>query len=66
VIDDEGPGGSTEPTRAAGRARVIHRVKPGDTLASIGRRYGVSVDAIRGLNGLKSDRIRAGSRLRIP
>lgn len=66
VFDDGGPGGSTEPTRAAGRARVIHRVKPGDTLASIGRRYGVSVDAIRRLNGLKSDRIRAGSRLRIP
>lgn len=62
------PGGGSPEAAApsVARARVLHRVKPGDTLAAIARRYGVSVDAIRRFNGLESDRIRAGSRLRIP
>ncbi len=67
---DAGPepgGGSPDaPPPSAARARVVHRVKPGDTLAAIARRYGVSADAIRRFNGLQSDRIQAGSRLRIP
>jgi membrane-bound lytic murein transglycosylase D len=63
-----GPGGSASdvtPANAA-RARVIHRVRPGETLASIARRYGVSVSALRSFNDLDGDRIVAGSRLAIP
>jgi len=45
---------------------VIHRVRPGETLASIARRYGVSVSVLRSFNGLDGDRIVAGSRLGIP
>lgn len=67
VAEPEPGGGSPEtPPPSVARARVVHRVKPGDTLAAIARRYGVSVDAIRRFNGLRSDRIQAGSRLRIP
>ncbi|MHC1766488.1 MAG: LysM peptidoglycan-binding domain-containing protein [Verrucomicrobiia bacterium] len=43
-----------------------HRVKRGETLARIARRYGVSVPAIRTANSLPSDLIRAGQKLTIP
>lgn len=45
---------------------VYYRVKKGDTLHSIARRYGVDVDSIRALNGLRGERIVAGQRLKIP
>ncbi len=43
-----------------------HRVKKGDSLIRIARRYGVSVSAIRQANGLRGDLIRTGRFLRIP
>lgn len=43
-----------------------HTVSRGDTLWSISRRYGKSVSAIKSANGLRSDAIRPGQRLRIP
>ncbi len=46
---------------------VIHRVRRGQTLSVIARRYGTSVRAIMGTNNLRSaNRIREGQRLRIP
>jgi penicillin-insensitive murein endopeptidase len=45
---------------------VRHRVRRGETLGSIARRYGTSVTAIRRANGLKSTRIRAGRSYTIP
>ncbi len=45
---------------------IYHTVQRGDTLSSIGRRYNVSVAAIRATNGLTSDRIYVGQRLLIP
>jgi LysM repeat protein len=45
---------------------VIHRVRAGETLASIARRYGVSVSVLKSFNGLEGDRIVAGRRLAIP
>lgn len=62
------PGGSAPdgPLPNADRARVIHRVRAGETLASIARRYGVSVSVLRSFNGLEGDRIVAGRRLAIP
>jgi LysM repeat protein len=64
---EPGPGGSApDPAPNADRARVIHRVRAGETLASIARRYGVSVSVLKSFNGLEGDRIVAGRRLAIP
>lgn len=43
----------------------VHRVKSGDTLSGISRKYGVSVAQIKRLNGLKSDLIRVGQVLKL-
>jgi murein DD-endopeptidase MepM/ murein hydrolase activator NlpD len=43
-----------------------HRVREGDTLARIARRYRSTVEAIRIANGLRDDRLRPGQRLLIP
>ena len=45
--------------------KCIYRVKQGDVLGRIARRYGVSVSQIKKWNGLKSDNIRAGRTLKI-
>jgi N-acetylmuramoyl-L-alanine amidase len=47
-------------------SEVVYVVQQGDTLYSIGRRYGVSADAIRIRNGLASNLIVPGQRLTIP
>jgi membrane-bound lytic murein transglycosylase D len=47
------------------RGRTIYRVRRGDTLASVARRYGASPASIKAWNGLKSSRLRAGQRLTI-
>jgi len=41
-------------------------VRSGDTLYSIARRHGTTVEAIKAANGLTSNLIQAGQRLRIP
>lgn len=43
--------------------KIVHRVKRGETLSSIARRYGVSVARIKSWNGLRSNRILSGQRL---
>jgi penicillin-insensitive murein endopeptidase len=43
-----------------------HRMRSGETLGSVARRYGTSVTAIRQANGLKSTRVRAGRSYTIP
>jgi membrane-bound lytic murein transglycosylase D len=43
-----------------------YTVRPGDTLGAIARRYRTSVDAIKRLNGLRSNLIRVGQVLRVP
>ncbi len=47
-------------------ARGVHRVRRGETLTGIARRYRVSVLALRRANALPRDVLRAGMRLRIP
>ena len=47
-------------------AFILHTVRWGDTLYSLARRYGTTVEAIRAANGLRSDRIRIGQTLKIP
>jgi len=44
----------------------VYSVKSGDTLNRIAINYGVSVKALRAENGLKTDRITVGQKLRIP
>ena len=43
-----------------------HTVRPGDTLGAIARRYRTSVEAVKRLNGLRSNLIRVGQVLRVP
>ena len=45
---------------------VKHRVRRGETLGGLARRYGTSVSAIRAANGLRSTRLRAGRSYTIP
>ena len=45
--------------------KVIHRVVKGETLLTIGNKYGVTAANIRKWNGLKSNRVGAGRRLTI-
>ncbi len=44
----------------------VHVVRKGDTLSGLSLQYGVSVSQIKSLNGLKSDMIRIGQKLKIP
>ena len=58
------------PARSSGGAAVfegkIHRVRSGDTLSEIARRYGTTVSKLRSANGLASNRLRIGQELKIP
>jgi LysM repeat protein len=49
-----------------GEATSVHEVKAGENLTRIAKKHGVSVKAIRQANGLKSDRISVGQKLKIP
>ncbi|MEM9555995.1 MAG: LysM peptidoglycan-binding domain-containing protein [Acidobacteriota bacterium] len=53
--------------RSSRQVGMNYRVRPGDTLGRIARRYGTSVRALQNANGLRSaNRIRVGQSLRIP
>ena len=62
---------ATPETRIAGRTSLnatdmeTHRVRSGETLGAIARRYGTSVDRIKDLNALSTDLIFAGETLRV-
>ena len=45
---------------------IVHIVQPGDTLFSLARRYGTTVEAIMALNQLPNSIIRIGQQLLIP
>ncbi|MDD6473478.1 MAG: transglycosylase SLT domain-containing protein [Bacteroidales bacterium] len=55
--------GTTSGT-AVGSVRY-HKIRSGENLGAIARRYGVSVSQLKKWNGLKSDRISAGKTLKI-
>jgi len=46
--------------------RELHKIKSGETLSHIALRYKTTVSALRSVNGLKNDRVRAGSEIIIP
>lgn len=45
---------------------VSHKVKSGETLYSIAKSHGVSVEALKSANGIKSDMLSVGQNLKIP
>lgn len=46
--------------------KIIHKIKSGEVLGTIARRYGVTITEIKRANNLKSNNIRAGRTLKIP
>jgi membrane-bound lytic murein transglycosylase D len=58
---------SARVAKAAKPAHRYHKVRAGDTLWSVAKRYGLEVAELRKMNGLtaKSSRIRPGQRLRV-
>ena len=58
---------AAKPTASDVRAGHSHVVRPGETLAGLARRYGVSVQALREANGLsEAATLKRGARLKIP
>lgn len=53
-------------TQRSSNGPVVHTVVAGDTLYSLARRYGTTVEGIRALNNLGKREIRTGERLRMP
>jgi membrane-bound lytic murein transglycosylase D len=49
--------------RYGGGTATVHVVRSGESLSVIGQRYGLSVSRLKSMNGLRSDRIRAGQSL---
>ena len=54
------------PAEAASGDGTVYHVKGGDSLGKIAKRHGTTVKAIRQLNGLTSDNIRVGQKLKLP
>ena len=44
----------------------VYTVKSGDNLTKIAAQYGVGLKALRAANGLKTDSIKVGQKLKIP
>jgi hypothetical protein len=68
-----GGGGESKPARKAparserpGAARSTYRVRSGDSLWSIARRHGTSVERLRAANDLSGTRVKPGQTLAIP
>jgi hypothetical protein len=57
---------STSLARSGGHPAPTHRVRAGDTLWEISRRYDTTVDALMSANGLDDAEIRPGQTLRVP
>ena len=58
-------GGAVVQGNAAGPEQARYRVRSGDSLNSIARRFGVSISELKRLNGLKRNSIAAGQVLRL-
>jgi LysM repeat protein len=58
--------GSPDTAHTESGATRIHVVKAGDNLTKVARQYGVSIKALRTANNLKTDRLLANQKLKIP
>ena len=52
-------------TAASSKSSSIHVVRSGESLSTIGKRYGVSVARLKSINRMKGDRIIAGQTIRV-
>ena len=57
---------SNKNTPPAGRLEAVYAVKAGDTLTRIAKAHGTTVKAIEAANGLASDHIAVGAKLKLP
>jgi LysM repeat protein len=64
---------AAQPTTRSGQSatrteaiRTVHTVRPGETLASLARRYGVSMQALQAANPGAQRGVRAGQQIKIP
>ncbi|GLQ45431.1 N-acetylmuramoyl-L-alanine amidase [Dyella lipolytica] len=57
---------ASAPTPADSDVRDMHRVTQGESLRSIAKQYGVSVDSLKSINGISSNSVHAGMMLEIP
>lgn len=64
--DDASSTRSAAPAEKVRESLTEYRVRQGDSLWTIARRHGVSVDEIRSSNDLRSSRIYAGQLLKLP
>lgn len=53
-------------TRQTAPKTTDHTIKSGESLTSISKKYGVTIDELRAANGMKGDNLRAGNTLKIP
>lgn len=59
--------GPVLPSGSQGSGRIlVHKVKSGESLSMLARKYGVPMSQLRQLNQLKSDNIRIGQNLKVP
>jgi LysM repeat protein len=59
-------GTASQPTGTTSKAQARYVVRSGDSLGRIARTHGTTVQAIKAANGLTSDRVVAGQRLKLP
>ena len=60
------PAVSTENAAIASQPETLYVVKSGDSLTRIAKAHGTTVQTLKAANGLKSDRIVVGAKLKIP
>lgn len=66
VYEDTTPAVPDQTAPAPAAVAKAHTVVRGDSLWSIGKKYGVSIDAIKQANGMTRDIVVLGSKLKIP
>ncbi len=62
---ESGAASVTAPAASSVYGGLVYKVRRGDTLGAIGKRYGVSVTHLMELNNLRSSTVRVGQMLRI-
>jgi LysM repeat protein len=60
------PAVAPESAATGARSEAIYVVKSGDSLTRIAKTHGTTVQALKAANGLKSDRIVVGAKLKVP
>jgi len=58
-------GGKAVAASSTSSSAKSHRVRRGDTLGGIARKYGTTISKLKAANGLKSSKIRVGQRLKL-